>query len=286
MNEMLGSKLGEGGCAEVYEWEDGSKVVKLAKPNTDAYLLQRELRNTRIAWESGLPVPRPYEYIEVDGRPGAIFERIEGQSMLQGLLGMLMQRNRQETKVGQPPLYHEVIAMTVQLMHRIHVLPGAELPSQKDYITYRIRNQEHLDDEEKEAVIELLERLSCKRQMCHGDFNPGNIMIRSNGEQTIIDWNDAVCGSPEADLADFIINIRYGMLPPELGIPAGALDAIREPFIERFIEEYSRISGITYSDVEPWIAIIAARKLNSNGISNAERQLLKAEIRRRIAFKR
>ncbi|MNG30511.1 hypothetical protein D3C84_1161400 [compost metagenome] len=81
--------------------------------------------------------------------------------------------------------------------------------------------------------------------------------------------------------------LRYGILPPELPIEASAaFDAFREPFIEHFLEQYTRLSGITYADVDRWIAPIAARKLSTGAISEQEKERLAAEVRRRIALER
>ncbi|WP_274366163.1 hypothetical protein [Paenibacillus thermotolerans] len=34
MINKIGNKIGEGGRSEVFEWDDESKIIKLAKPNT------------------------------------------------------------------------------------------------------------------------------------------------------------------------------------------------------------------------------------------------------------
>ncbi|BFH17115.1 hypothetical protein WJ0W_006300 [Paenibacillus melissococcoides] len=64
MDSKLGSKIGEGGCSEVFAWEDDSKLVKVAKANTDIEAMRREFHNNRMAWEYGLPVARPYELVD------------------------------------------------------------------------------------------------------------------------------------------------------------------------------------------------------------------------------
>ena len=38
----IGRKIGEGATAEVFEWEDSKKVIKLAKTNIDKEDLHRE----------------------------------------------------------------------------------------------------------------------------------------------------------------------------------------------------------------------------------------------------
>jgi hypothetical protein len=72
--EKIGNKIAEGGCAEVYEWENDSQIIKLAKANTDTHSMRREYESNRIAWEMGLSVPQPLDFIDIDGRPGIIFE--------------------------------------------------------------------------------------------------------------------------------------------------------------------------------------------------------------------
>jgi aminoglycoside phosphotransferase (APT) family kinase protein len=285
-DRKLGRKIGEGGCAEVYEWEDGSKVIKLAKSNTSAYELSIELRNNQAVWEQGLPVPRPYGLVDVAGRPGAIFERIAGESMMERFTAKLMQPKQQDQSEGNAwdwdPDMRADIAKMAELMHSIHqhAVPG--LPSQMDEMMNRIRHGHCLNDGEKETVIERLKQLPQKERLCHGDLNPGNIMIR-DGEYVVIDWMNATTGTPEADIAEYIVMIRYGVLPPELPESAIAVfDAVREAFIQLFMEVYTQISGMTYAEIEPWLVPVAARKLSTDAIGAKEKQILTAAIRRQI----
>ena len=47
----------------------------------------------------------------------------------------------------------------------------------------------------------------------NGDPNPGNILIGDKNEVVVIDWMDASIVNLEADLAEYIIMIRYAILP-------------------------------------------------------------------------
>ncbi len=285
-DRALGRKIGEGGCAEVFEWGDGSKVIKLAKSNTSVEDLALELRNNQAAWEQGLPVPRSYGLVDVAGRPGAVFERIDGESMMERFIAKLMQPKLQDPTAGHAwdwdPAMRTDITRMAELMHKIHQHRVPGLPSQQDEMAHRIRQGDYLDDGEKDTVIKWLKFLPQQDRLCHGDLNPGNIMIR-DGEYVVIDWMNATSGTPAADIAEYVVMIRFGLLPPELPESIIAVfDAVREPFIQLFMEAYTRISGMTYVDIEPWIVPIAARKLCTDAISEREKQILVAEIRRRI----
>ena len=38
-------------------------------------------------------------------------------------------------------------------------------------------------------------------KLCHGDFNPSNIIVKENGEYCILDWSHATQGNASADAA-------------------------------------------------------------------------------------
>jgi thiamine kinase-like enzyme len=127
-----------------------------------------------------------------------------------------------------------------------------------------------------------LDSLHIKQQLCHGDPNPGNILIRDE-KAVIIDWMNASLGNPEGDLAEYLIMIRYAILPSYLpNEVVGYFNSIRESIIKVFIDEYTRLSDITYDEIDAWITPMAAQKLSADGISEDEKILLVNEIRKRL----
>lgn len=273
----LGKKIGEGSNSEVFEWENDEKVIKLAKPNTNRIALQREYRNNLIVWEMGLPVPQPFEIMELDHRPGILFERIYGESLKERLFKNLIEHMNN----GQLN-YENDVRYTARLLSEVHQLSHEDVPPQRDFLKKQILSVDYLGMDEKKAVINILDRLPTNNKICHGDPNPNNI-IMSNGNLIMIDWNDATSGNPETDLTEYIIMIKYAVLPP--GTPQHIVrlfNSIRERIIEVFMEEYALLTGVTYQEVEPWIVPIAARKLSADGISDEEKRLLVNEIRSRL----
>src|SRR4051794_818703 len=73
--------VGRGFTSEVYVWGEG-RVLKLFHDWVPHARVARAYRITRAIQAIGLPVPAAYELIEVEGRQGIVFERIEGHSML------------------------------------------------------------------------------------------------------------------------------------------------------------------------------------------------------------
>lgn len=273
IDDRLGAKLAEGACAEVYEWGgDGTKIVKIAKPNTNLFALERELRHCHIAHGLGLPVPRPFDLVVADGRDGIVLERVVGESILQ----------RFAARVLAPDDDCLMARVTAGLLHRIHQQTTDGVPEQYGSLERDIRRAEHLTDVEKDAVMAWLDTLPRRRQLCHGDPNPGNFLLRGD-EVLVVDWNNATLGNPEADLAEYVLMLRYASLPqgaaPEM---VQLFEASRERSVRLFVDQYDWLSGIGAADIEPWIPVVAARKLAVDGITDTERGQLVDEVRRRL----
>lgn len=278
MSVTLGRKIGEGGCSEVFE-AGRNKIIKLAKANTSMDALRKEYLNHRIAWECGLPVPQPHDLTEVDGRPGIVLEHIKGKSM--------MDRFFDQVNIGRNnEVQQDDVRLTAQLLARVHqtAIETKELPGQRSAIKTNILSVDYLDMSEREHIISLLESLETKQCLCHGDPNPGNIIVKDDGEAVIIDWMNATIGNPEADIAEYIVMIRYAVLPATFPEKTRSMfDAIREQLIGIFMGEYSKHTGISWIDVEPWLTVIAARKLSADAISEAEKMKLVAAIRNSLS---
>lgn len=284
MEKKQGRMIGNGGCAEVLEWGE-DQVLKLFRANTTRHAIEREYAKSLAVWKLGLPVPKPYEMLEVTGRPGIVYERIVGPTFaelfFQSTPAVLLAGESGESG-GSLTDMASLIRLTAQLLFRVHQCTVPGLSSQKDDLIWHINRPPYLTDDEKARLCQRVSRMSSRQQLCHGDPNPGNFML--GGDQPmIIDWMNASSGQPEADLAEYIIMIRYAVLPPEIpGWYAAVFDEARETIIRCFMEEYTRLSGITEADVQPWIAPAAARKLTADAISEAEKELLVRYIRHEL----
>lgn len=270
----IGRKIGEGGNSEVFEWGH-HKVIKLAKPNTGIIALQREYNNNLAVWKMGLSVPQPFEIVTVNHQPGIVFERVDGESTKERLFKTFMGGSN----VNNQGIDWEDVRMTARFLSELHQLSNDEIQPQRAFLKSQIRSANHLNKDEKENVIGILDHLPVKNKICHGDPNPNNILVR-NGESVFIDWNDATVGNPESDVAEYILMIKYAILPPETPqMIIRAFDEIRETIVQVFMEEYTLLTGITYDEVEPWFVPIATRKLTADAISDEEKKLLVKEIR-------
>lgn len=274
----IGQKIGEGSCSEVFEWENDNKIIKLAKSNTNKIAMQREFENNLAVWKMNVSVPQPFQIMEVANRTGMVLERIYGETLKERLFKSLMKQDH----LVQSEIEWSDIQLTARLLSEIHHLTNIDVPPQREIMKQQILSVSYLNEEEKESVISILNSLPQKSNLCHGDPNPNNMLIR-NGELVMIDWMNASMGNPETDIAEYIIMIKYAILPSDT--PQNVVknfDLVRENIIKVFMDEYTKLTGIGFDQVDPWIVPVATRKLTADGICEEEKQLLLKEIKLRI----
>lgn len=278
MKELIGKQIGSGGCSEVFEW-GYDKVIKLFRSNTTPQAVELEYRNSEGAWKAGLPVPRPYQLLDIEGRPGIVFDKIVGETLTERFARQLA-----EVDTHGLELLDYDIRMSANLIFTIHTclnIPEVTL-NQKEILKNSIAWPAYLTESEKQAIYTRLDGLAVKNSLCHGDPNPNNIII-SNGEPVMIDWMNAASGNPAGDIAELIIMYKYAILPAETPPAIAAnFDAARDYIIQLFVDEYMKWSGMPYKEIESWIVPVAARKLSADAISEQEKALLVQMIRENL----
>lgn len=278
MNSLLGKCIGSGGCSEVFEWGD-DKAIKLFRSNTNEYAVNKEYNNMIAAWKSGLPTYRPYEKIELEGRLGIVYQKIDGQT----LMDRLIQENITSSNISSDLDDDDNdIRITARILNDIHQKKISGMPNQKEMIKNSILRAAYLTQEEKQCICRIVDDLPSKDSLCHGDPNPGNFIVK-DGKTFIIDWMNASIGNPAADIAEYIIMIRYVVLPPE--VPNSFcefFDEIRELVIEIFLDEYTKLSNMKYEEIEQWMVPVMAEKLSFDAVSDNEKKILVKEIRKKL----
>ena len=66
---------------------------------------------------------------------------------------------------------------------------------------HRKLNQANIDSTTRYDLQTRLESMPKEYKLCHGDFNPSNIIISDDGKPYIIDWSHATQGNASADAA-------------------------------------------------------------------------------------
>ena len=255
-NRELGEPIAYGRTAEIYAWQEG-QILKLFYDWFGRESIEYEAQIGQAVHDSGLPVPAVGEIVQVNGRNGLIYERVDGLSMWE----VLPQAPRTIFHYARQmaALHVAMHANTVQL----------DIPAQRQRLVHKINHAKALPDHLRLNILTALESLPDGDRICHGDFHPGNIMVTSHGE-TIIDWIDASRGSPLADLA------RSSIL-----VVGAATSQIQNPLQKIFVRIFHAVYLRRYFRLRPggeeeyrrWLPVVAAARL-SEDIPELEQWLL------------
>ncbi len=218
----LGRLIGAGRTAEVYAFGDG-RVIKLLRPGFADDAAEEAAVAHRVE-AAGLAAPRLIETVLLGGRPGLVYERVDGPSMLELIL-------RDPSRVE--PLATEFVALHAAM----HAASGSGLPDLKEWLRAAIHRAE-LDGDTRDRILDRLAGLAEGDAICHGDMHPGNVVMTGGGP-VVIDWVTATRGDPAADVARTVFLLRDSAGLDE--VPAATRSAIasaRHRFTEAYLDAY------------------------------------------------
>lgn len=182
MDRMLAIRSGK----TVYR--DGTCTLKLFDEDYSAADVLHEALNQARAAQAGLPVPQIREVTCRDGRWMIAYDYIEG---------IPLDRAMRE----HPELRDAYMDRFVALQRQMHEIHAPFLGRLRDRLNRRIEDAQ-LDATTRYALHQRLSELAKSDLLCHGDYQPSNLVAAKNGALFIIDWPHAAQGDPCADAAE------------------------------------------------------------------------------------
>ena len=210
-------------------YRDGDRAIKVFNAEySKADVLNEALNQARIE-ETGLNIPKVLEVTMIDGKWAIVSELIKGKTLSQ-----LMEEN--------PEKKGEYIELLVDLQMSVHSKTSPLLNKLKDKMSRKIAATE-LDATTRYDLHTRLEGMPKHNKVCHGDFNPSNIIITDDGTPYILDWSHATQGNASADVA------RTYLLFWLNGDISGA---------ELYLDTFCKKSDTAKQYVQKWMPIVAA----------------------------
>ncbi len=259
--QRKGRKIATGRTAEIFAWEDGY-VLKLFWEWMADESVEREARISRLVHAAGLPLPAVGEIVEIEGRTGLIYERIEGVSML-------------EVFKAKPWNLMRFARLFAELHAGLGAVRIPGLPFQREQLKMRIKEAGHLPSDRKKIVLETLDAMPYSGQLCHGDFHPDNVLMTAQGP-VLIDWMNGSSGSSLSDVAKTSLLLRVAAPLP--GTSARILiEAARRWFHILYLRRYFQLRPGDRSQLTAWEPIVAAARLGENIDEERDRLLALVE---------
>lgn len=210
-------------------YRDGDKVIKVFNENySKADVLNEALNQARIE-DTGLAIPKVLEVAKIDGRWAIVSDFIEGKT-----LATLMEEN--------PAKKDEYLDFFVNLQIEVHSKRCALLTKLTDKMKRKIA-ESSLDATIRYDLQTRRHGMPKHVKVCHGDFNPSNIIVTPEGKAFILDWAHATQGNASADVARTYL----------LFCLSGDKD-----FAEKYLDSFCKKTNTEKKYIQSWLPIVAA----------------------------
>lgn len=210
-------------------YRDGDLCMKVFDASySKSDVLSEALNQARVE-ETGLNIPKVHEVTLMDGKWTIVTDYIKGKTLSQ-----LMLEN--------PEKKDEYLEFFVNLQIEVQSKRCPLLTKLRDKMSRKI-SQTDFDATTRYELYTRLDDMPKHSKLCHGDFNPSNIIISDGGAPYILDWSHATQGNGSADAA------RTYLLFWLSGDINGA---------EKYLDLFCSKSNTEKKYVQKWMPIVAA----------------------------
>lgn len=212
-------------------YRDGDKVYKVFEPAIPKSEVFNEALNTARVEETGLDIGMILGVSMIDGKWALTKEYVEGKTMAE-----LMKED--------PKHIQKYIDMMVELQIMINSKKCPLLNRLKEKIIRQIESLDMLSEVTKYELLTRLDGMPKHLKLCHGDFQPSNIIVQED-KLYVIDWVHAAQGNASADVAR-----TYLLL------------ALEKPLLaDMYMDTYCEKTNTGKNYVQRWLPIVAAAQL-------------------------
>lgn len=218
---------------EVYKTNEGIvKVFEKNHPKSDVF---NEALNQARVEETGLDIAKVKEVTEIDGKWALVIEYKDGKTLA-------------EMMDVDPKNKAKYIEDFVDLQLNMHGKKAPLLNKLKDKLSRQINSLKELDATTRYELLTRLESMPKHDKLCHGDFNPSNVVVAKNGKMTIIDWAHATQGNASADAA--MTYLLFALKDQETA--------------DLYMKTFCKKSDTAMQYVQQWLPIVAAAQLTKD----------------------
>lgn len=213
-------------------YREGNKVIKRFNENySKADVLNEALNQARVE-ETDLKIAKILGVTTINGEWSIELEYIPGDTLQQ-----LMDKN--------PDKMDEYLEKMVDIQIEMHKQKCPRLGKLKDKYRRKLE-QVVIDPSSKFDLYTKLDSMPKHTKLCHGDFNPSNIIVMEDGTPVILDWSHATQGNASSDAAYAYLDF---LLKGE------------EKIGRKYLKLYCQKTNTALQYVQRWISLVSAVKL-------------------------
>ena len=222
--------------------EDGKTIKLFVEDYSKANILNEALNQARVEEGTDLNIPKLIEVSKINNRWALVSEYIEGTP-----LNELMKKN--------PEKEDEYLNLFVDTQLNILSHTVSLLTRMKDKFKRKINEFKDLNENSRYELLERLEGMKNHTKLCHGDFNPSNVIVKEDGTIYVIDWSHVTQGNASGDAA------RTYLLFSMEG---------KTEIANKYLELFATKSGISKTNIQRWIPIVATTQMSKGNENEKE----------------
>ena len=209
--------------------KDKGTVLKIFGPSYKVSAILNEAMNEARAAETGLPVAKVLEVLKIREHWCIRREWIEGETLADVMA---------KDKKNLAKYLREFVAIQCQIFAKTSERMG----NLSDKLDKQI-SASPLPRETRYDLHMKLQSYPRGKALCHGDFNPTNVIITPKGDWRVIDWSHVRLGDPLADVArSYLLFWLSGHVAAAEKYMALACEALKAKV----------------KDVQKWLPVVAA----------------------------
>lgn len=210
-------------------YRDGQYAIKVFDEEYSKADILNEALNIARVEETGVSIPGVEEVTKIDGKWAIVTDFVEGKTIAQ-----LMEEH--------PEKKNEYLERFVDIQLEMHQKTAPRLNKLKDKMKRKI-SETGLDATTRYELDARLGSMPKHNKLCHGDFNPTNVVIREDGSYSILDWAHATQGNASADAArTYLLFCLSG----------------DQEMANRYLDLFCKKSDTAKQYVQKWLPIVAA----------------------------
>ena len=209
--------------------KDKGTVLKVFGPSYKVSAILNEAMNEARAAETGLPVAKVLEVLKIRDHWCIRREWIEGETLADVMA---------KDKKNLAKYLKEFVAIQCEIF--------SKTSERMDNLADKLDKQISASPLPRETRYDLhmkLQSFPRGKALCHGDFNPTNVIITPKGDWRVIDWSHVRLGDPLADVArTYLLFWLSGHVAAAEKYMALACEALKAKL----------------ADVQKWLPVVAA----------------------------
>ena len=210
----------------------GDDIVKVFEPShLKSDVFNEALNQARIE-ETGLNISKVKEVTQINGKWALVLEYKEGKTL-------------EQMMKDDPSNLEKYMDLFVDLQLQVHSKHAPLLNKLKDKLVRQINGLKELDATTRYELLTRLDGMPKHTKVCHGDFNPSNVILDVDGKATILDWAHTTQGNASADAANTYL--QFALKDEELA--------------KLYLDKFSKKSDTPKQYIQQWFSIGAASQL-------------------------